>query len=312
MNKNVLAAILGVLLIASIGGNAYFYSKKGETAKAVQEKLQVLQLKDSLQRELQRMEDSLRPLLSSYQEENARLTGKIEELEGPNNPKVVELMGQINSLRAIIARSGVPTAGTTGGSKAGALSKEDQKKLAELKKQLEEKQKEISDLMAKIAELTKEVEAEKAGKVALMDENADMKDRINKGAIPQFGSLITTGIGKKGGMQVETTKAKASEKLRVSFDVLENSFIKEPAEEEVTIRIIGPEGEVLTSGNKGFADKSSLFSIKQTIISDGEKNVVKWYYPASGTLAGQLKKGKYSTELWTRGLLKQKNTFELY
>ncbi len=311
MNKNVLAAVLGVLLIASIGGNAYFYSKKGETAKAVQEKLQVLQMKDSLQRELQRMEDSLRPLLSSYQEENARLTGKIEELEGPNNPKVVELMGQINSLRAIIARSGVPTASTSGG-KTASISKEDQKKLSELKKQLEEKQKEISDLMSKIAALTKEVESEKAGKVALIEENADMKDRINKGAIPQFGSLLTTGIGKKGDLQVETTKAKSAEKLRVSFDVIENSFIKEPMEEEVTIRIIGPQGEVLTSGNKGFADKSSLFSIKQTIISDGEKNVVKWYYPSSGTLAGQLKKGKYSTELWTRGLLKQKNTFELY
>lgn len=311
MNKNVLAAVLGVLLIASIGGNAYFYSKKGETAKAVQEKLQVLQMKDSLQRELQRMEDSLRPLLSSYQEENARLTGKIEELEGPNNPKVVELMGQINSLRAIIARSGVPTASTSGG-KTASLSKEDHKKLSELKKQLEEKQKEISDLMSKIAALTKEVESEKAGKVALIEENADMKDRINKGAIPQFGSLLTTGIGKKGDLQVETTKAKSAEKLRVSFDVIENSFIKEPMEEEVTIRIIGPQGEVLTSGNKGFADKSSLFSIKQTIISDGEKNVVKWYYPSSGTLAGQLKKGKYSTELWTRGLLKQKNTFELY
>ncbi|MFN4914966.1 MAG: hypothetical protein ACK5FT_06585 [Sphingomonadales bacterium] len=311
MNKNVLAAVLGVLLIASIGGNAYFYSKKGETAKAVQEKLQVLQMKDSLQRELQRMEDSLRPLLSSYQEENARLTGKIEELEGPNNPKVVELMGQINSLRAIIARSGVPTGSTSGG-KTAALSKEDQKKLAELRKQLEEKQKEISDLMSKIAALTKEVETEKAGKVALIEENADMKERINKGAIPQFGSLLTTGIGKKGDLQVETTKARGAEKLRVSFDVIENSFIKEPIEEEVTIRIIGPEGEVLTAGNKGFADKSSLFSIKQTIISDGEKNVVKWYYPSSGTLAGQLKKGKYSTELWTRGLLKQKNTFELY
>ena len=311
MNKNVLAAVLGVLLIASIGGNAYFYSKKGETAKAVQDKLQVLQMKDSLQREWQRMEDSLRPLLSSYQEENARLTGKIEELEGPNNPRVVELMGQINSLRAIIARSGVPTGSTTGG-KTAVLTKEDQKKLAELKKQLEEKQKEIADLMSKIAALTKEVETEKAGKVALIEENTEMKERINKGAIPQFGSLLTTGMGKKGDMQIETTKAKSAEKLRVSFDVIENSFIKEPIEEEVTIRIIGPEGEVLSSGNKGLADKSSLFSIKQTIISDGEKNVVKWYYPSSGTLAGKLKKGKYSTELWTRGLLKQKNTFELY
>ncbi len=311
MNKNVLAAVLGVLLIASIGGNAYFYSKKGELSKAEKEKMQVLQMKDSLQKQLQNMEDSLSKMVTQFQDENSRLTGKIEELEGPNNPKVVELMGQINSLRAIIARSGVPTGSTSGG-KTAVLSKDDQKKLAELKKQLEEKQKEITDLMAKIAALTKEVENEKAGKVSLIEENTDLKDRVNKGAIPQFGSLLTSGMGKKGEMQVETTKAKGSEKLRITFDVLENPFIKEPVEEEVTIRIIGPEGEVLTSGNKGFADKSSLFSIKQTIISDGEKNVVKWYYPSSGTLAGQLKKGKYSTELWTRGLLKQKNTFELY
>ncbi|MBM3920239.1 MAG: hypothetical protein FJ347_03335 [Sphingomonadales bacterium] len=311
MNKNVLAAVLGVLLLASIGGNAYFYSKKGELSKAEKERMQVLQLKDSLQRQLQNMQDSLSRMVTQFQDENSRLTGKIEELEGPGNPKVVELMGQINSLRAIIARSGVPTGSAGGGSTAG-LSKEDQKKLAELKKQLEDKQKEISDLMAKIAALTTEVESEKAGKIALIDENTDLKDRVNKGAIPQFGSLLTTGIGKKGTLQVETTKSKGSEKLRITFDVLENPFIKEPVEEEVTIRIIGPEDEVLTTGNKGLADKSSLFSIKQTIISDGEKNVVKWYYPSSGTLAGQLKKGKYSTELWTRGLLKQKNTFELY
>lgn len=311
MNKNVLAAVLGVLLIASIGGNAYLYSKKGELTKAEKEKMQVLHMKDSLQRELQRMEDSLRPLISSYQEENSRLTGRIEELEGPNNPKVIELMRQVNSLRAIIARSGVPT-GPSNGDKTAVLTKEDQKKLAELKKQLEEKQKEISDLMAKIAALTKEVENEKAEKLAHIEENTDLKEMVNKGAIPQFGSLLTIGIGKKRDMQVETTKAKGSEKLRITFDVLENSFIKEPVEEEVTIRIIGPEGEVLTTGNKGFTDKSSLFSIKQTIVSDGEKNVVKWYYPSLGTLAGQLKKGKYSSELWTRGLLKQKNTFELY
>lgn len=314
MNKNVLVAILGVMLAASVGGNAFLFSKKAEGNKAMKEKMDVLLVKDSLQRALQKMEDSLRPLLTGFQEENKRLTGKIEELEGPNNPKVAELLNQIAFLRAQVARSGSGAPVNVG----TPLSKEDKKKLAELKKQLEEKQKEINELMAKIEALTKErdqfaaqVDAEKAGKADMERENADMKDRITRGAIPQFGTLLTVGLSKKGDVQVESFKAKSAEKLKITFDVLDNPLIKEPVEEEVSIRIIGPEGDVLTTGNKSMVDKSSLFSLKQTIISDGEMHKVKWYYPTSGTLSGKLKKGKYSTELWSRGLLKQKNTFEL-
>lgn len=301
-------------MAASVGGNAFLFSKRSEGNKAMKEKLELAATKDSMQRALQKMEDSLRPLLTNYQDENKRLTGKIEELEGPNNPKVAELLNQIASLRAQVARSGsgVPMNG------GAPLSKEDKKKLAELKKQLEEKQKEITELMAKIEALTKErdqyaaqVDAEKAGKADMERENADMKDRITRGAIPQFGTLLTVGIAKKGDVQVESFKAKSAEKLKITFDVLDNPLIKEPVEEEVTIRIIGPEGDVLTTGNKSMVDKSSLYSLKQTIISDGEMHKVKWYYPTSGTLSGKLKKGKYSTELWSRGLLKQKNTFEL-
>jgi hypothetical protein len=93
--------------------------------------------------------------------------------------------------------------------------------------------------------------------------------------------------------------------------VLDNPLIREPIEEEVTIRIIGPEGEVFSTNNSNIADKSKVYSIRQTIISDGEMHKVKWYYPQNGNLSQKLKKGKYSTELWSRGLLRQKNTFEL-
>jgi hypothetical protein len=314
MNKNVMVAILGVMLAASVGGNAYLFSKKSEAVKAAKEVQTVTTLKDSMQMALQKMEDSLRPLLTNYQEENSRLTGKIEELEGEKNPKVAELLAQVSSLRSQLSRSGTPGVSSGGAS----LSKADQKKLEEYRKMLEAKQKEIAELMAKIEGLTKErdeavaqVQAEKDGKAGLERDNADMKDRITRGSIPQFGTLLTNGIQKKGDQQVESTKAKNIDRLKISFDVLDNPLIKETVEEEVTIRIIGPEGEVLATGNKNLADKSSLYCLKQTIISDGEMHKVRWWYPASGSLAGKLKKGKYSTELWSRGLLKQKNTFEL-
>jgi hypothetical protein len=130
--------------------------------------------------------------------------------------------------------------------------------------------------------------------------------------VPQFGTLMTAGIGKKGNQQIETYKFKSIEKFKISFDVLENPLIKEPVEEEISIRIIGPDGEVLTgAGNKGLMDKGTVISMKQTIVADGEMHKMKWYYPGSGTLTGKLKKGRYSTELYSRGLLKLKNTFDL-
>jgi archaellum component FlaC len=306
MNKNVFVALLGVLLAASIGGNAYFFSKRNEATKANKERLAVLTMKDSLQRAIQKMEDSLGQMITGLQNEKKDLTGKIEELEGPNNPQVRDLMAQLSALRSQIARTGVPSAST------GKISAKEAKELEELKKLLDQKNKEINDLMDKVAQLTRERDQIASQLESERNASADMKDRVTRGAVPQFGTLMTVGIGKKGDQQIETFKFKSTEKFRISFDVLENPLIKEPVEEEISIRIIGPDGEVLTPpGNKGLMDKGTIISMKQTIVADGEMHKMKWYYPGSGTLSGKLKKGRYSTELYSRGLLKLKNTFDL-
>jgi hypothetical protein len=252
------------------------------------------------------MEDSLGQMITGLQNEKKDLTGKIEELEGPNNPQVRDLMAQLSALRSQIARTGVPSAST------GKISAKEAKELEELKKLLDQKNKEINDLMDKVAQLTRERDQIASQLESERNASADMKDRVTRGAVPQFGTLMTVGIGKKGDQQIETFKFKSTEKFRISFDVLENPLIKEPVEEEISIRIIGPDGEVLTPpGNKGLMDKGTIISMKQTIVADGEMHKMKWYYPGSGTLSGKLKKGRYSTELYSRGLLKLKNTFDL-
>jgi hypothetical protein len=45
---------------------------------------------------------------------------------------------------------------------------------------------------------------------------------------------------------------------------------------------------------------------------DGSKQKVSFKFPLKGELDRKLKKGQYTTELWTGGLLRQKNTFELF
>ncbi len=323
MNRNVLVAIFGVLLAASLGVNGWQYFKTSKSGSENKELAQITLLNDSLKNELKRMEDSLKPLLSNYQEENSRLTGKIEELEqkkgaapvyqssSPEKDAIIaQLQQRIAALQAQSAKAGEVTKNVTEKvAKGEKPTKKDMEELAKIREELAASKKEVEELKAQLALVTSQRDAFEAQVRDEQAASADMKDRISRGALPQYGTLISSGIAKKGDQQVETFKTKGVEKLKISFDVLDNPLIREPVEEEVTIRIIGPEGEVLCS-NPSLSDKSKLFSLKQTIISDGEMHKVKWYYPPTGTI-GKLKKGKYTTELWARGLLKQKNTFEL-
>jgi hypothetical protein len=325
MNKNALAGVLGVLLALSIGGNAWLYTKNTSSKQSVKDIASVSLLNDSLQRQILLL-DSMQALLTSTQADRAQLAERVDELEsskggkvvssgGNNDALIADLQSKIAYYKQLASQSGtiVQNAAAT-----GKVTKEDAGKLAALQVELDSKLKEIEKLNAQLAAATSEKDgaigerdAAIARKANLEEENADLKDRIGRAAYPQYGTLLSFGQVKKGEETIETFKAKGLEKFKITFDVLDNPLIREPIEEEVTIRIVGPEGEVFSTSNSALVDKSKVYSIRQTIISDGEMHKVKWYYPQSGTIQQKLKKGKYTTELWSRGLLRQKNTFEL-
>lgn len=298
MNKNVIIAFLGVILAASIGGNGYFLSKG--SSKDLKEKLAFAAKKDSFLQRLTKLEDSLK-IIAEFEAERSQFTEKISELESDKNPRIAELLAQIASLRSQIAAGG------------SGFNSAERKKFEAL---LADKDKTIEDLETQIRVVTADKEKvfaqlmeERQGKMSLEKENSDMKSKINKGAVPIYGTLQTHGIAIKNGSQLETFKAKSIQRLKVTFDVLPNQLINGTVEEEVTIRIIGPEGEVLSESNNTLVDKSEVSTFKQTIICDGSAQTIKNVFPKSGKRT--FKKGNYTTELWTNGLLRQKNTFSL-
>ncbi|MFN5597328.1 MAG: hypothetical protein ACK49P_08755 [Bacteroidota bacterium] len=300
--------------------------------KELQNKMAVMKAKDSLQAELIRMEDSLNLVIQTFQNENQTLVLKVEELEGDKNPRVIAAMQEIYRLRREIANgiSGDGSGSTAGtdGATAKKSTKESRKaaksgkggdgNVEDLRKQLEEARAKVAELMALVESLTNEknemvmmMNAEKDRAAALESENVDLKDRLDKGARPQFGALLVTGLYDKKGIMTETMKSKTVDKIRVTFDVLENPMVTQPLEEEVIIRIIDPNGGVLSTTNSKLTDKSKVTSLKQTIQFDGALQKVKWSFPEKGLLTGKLMKGKYTAELWTRGLMRQKNNFTL-
>ena len=328
MNRTALTVVLVILLLASLGSNTFLYLNKMKSDKELENKVAVMKAKDSLQIELNRMEDSLNLVIQTFQNENQTLVLKVEELESDKNPRVIAAMQEIYRLRREIS-DGISGDGATAGSADGAKkSTKASRKAAksgkggaeveDLRKQLEEARAKVAELMALIEGLTKEkndyvaqLTAEKDRSATLESENVELKDRLDKGARPQFGALLVTGLFDKKGVMTETMKAKGVDKIRVTFDVLENPMVTQPLEEEVTIRIIDPNGGVLSTTNTKLTDKSKVTSLKNTIQFDGALQKVKWNFPEKGLLTGKLMKGKYTAELWTRGLMRQKNNFTL-
>ncbi len=328
MNRTALTVVLVILLLASLGSNTFLYLNKMKSDKELENKLAVMKAKDSLQSELNRMEDSLNLVIQTFQNENQTLVLKVEELEGDKNPRVIAAMQEIYRLRREIA-DGISGDGASSGTADGAkkstkVSRKAAKsgrggaEVEDLRKQLEEARAKVAELMAQIEALTKEkndyvaeLTAEKDRSATLESENVELKDRLDKGARPQFGALLVTGLFDKKGVMTETMKAKSIDKIRVTFDVLENPMVIQPLEEEVVIRIIDPNGGVLSTTNTKLTDKSKVNSLKNTIQFDGALQKVKWSFPDKGLLTGKLMKGKYIAELWTRGLMRQKNNFTL-
>jgi hypothetical protein len=317
-----------ILLLASLGSNTFLYLNKMKSDKELENKVAVMKAKDSLQIELNRMEDSLNLVIQTFQNENQTLVLKVEELEGDKNPRVIAAMQEIYRLRREIA-DGISGDGASSGTADGAkkstkVSRKAAKsgrggaEVEDLRKQLEEARAKVAELMAQIEALTKEkndyvaeLTAEKDRSATLESENVELKDRLDKGARPQFGALLVTGLFDKKGVMTETMKAKSIDKIRVTFDVLDNPMVIQPLEEEVVIRIIDPNGGVLSTTNTKLTDKSKVNSLKNTIQFDGALQKVKWNFPDKGLLTGKLMKGKYIAELWTRGLMRQKNNFTL-
>ena len=330
MNRTALTVVLVILLLASLGSNTFLYINKMNSDKELKDKVAVMKAKDSLQAELIRMEDSLNLVIQTFQNENQTLVLKVEELEGDKNPRVVSAMQEIYRLRREIA-NGISTDGSSatessGGSKkstkesrkAAKSGKGSDGSMEDLRKQLEEARAKVAELTALVESLTKEkndymaqLTTEKDRSAALESENVELKDRLDKGARPQFGALLVTGMFDKKGIMTETMKSKSIDKIRVTFDVLENPMVTQPLEEEVVIRIIDPNGGVLSTTNTKLTDKSKVTSLKNTIQFDGALQKVKWSFPEKGLLTGKLMKGKYTAELWTRGLMRQKNNFTL-
>jgi predicted nuclease with TOPRIM domain len=136
---------------------------------------------------------------------------------------------------------------------------------------------------------------------SLTQENMLLANKVAIGSILRTTDVKTIGVRyKSSGKEVETNKASAVERFKTCFTILENAVV-DRGNKEVFIRIISPDGSVLSTNSETFMFNSQaiLYSSKDSFDFDNNRINLCFYTNKGSTLS----KGKYLVEIYSGGNL---------
>jgi len=136
--------------------------------------------------------------------------------------------------------------------------------------------------------------------------NVILRDKLSKVNTIRISRLNVYPIRERNGVQENVSKAKKTERLKVSFMVLSGEASEE-VEKELVIRIIAPNGSVLTQYIDELSDTDELFSMIETMTYDGSEKSIVYYYDQEA----KYKPGIYQIEIYNDNMMVSQNDFYL-
>ncbi len=306
-----------VLFLASLGLNLFLFFKYAKNGVEIQEKNQELAMlykaanlkADSLQQELdlaiQQLQDKINENLAQEDiKESIRF----------------ELEEQKQSLIAAQAKISRLIASGAGGSDAGAGSTASNKALLAAKTEIDELKRTNTEFIAKAEDAQRKfVEAQKeAEENAIIAENykiendslvevtSTLNNKLKAASDLNIAGLKVTPVRTRKGELEETDRASKTERLQINFSVLGNELTQKE-EKDITIRIIEPNGAVLTKNTTQLTNSADLYTLKTSIDYDGTEKGVKYYYDHDASY----KKGVFKIEVYNNNRLLDRKSFSL-
>lgn len=272
--KNRMLILLLLLLCAgSLIFNVILYNKKGEMT-VMYEKAEASSnsFRDSLlllQDEYSKLETEDEAVKAELEEKKARIAELLEEAEKHKDDAyiIAKLRKETQTLRKIMMGF-VQT--------IDSLNQVNQ------------------TLTAEKEEVTQNLNQEKQRTSNLTAEKEQLQSTVKKGSILIAHNVRAAGINLKSGgkKEVETTKAKKTEQVKVSFILGENK-IAQSGDKDVFLRMLTPDGKELSTGT-GDANRFSFngvngyFCAKQTVSYKNEEvNMSLYAKNASGFMPGR-------------------------
>lgn len=311
--KNRSLPLFVILFLLSLALNAYLffkYAKNGEQIKKQNEELaiayQAANLKaDSLQNELeftiQELQDKINENLAQADlKENIR-----QQLEG----KKAELVRVKSQLSQMIAAGN----GANGGSGGPASLAEAKVKIKKLKEENETyiKQAELAQVEYKRAteELKKTngtVKQYRLENDSLIEINTELGLKLETASTMRVAGFNINPVRSKRGEEEVTDKASKVERLKIMFTLLASNLTKKE-DKELKIRLINPNGVVLSKDTDKLTDIDEVASLIKTIRYYGEEMQVIYYFE----LEEDYDEGDYEAEIYNNNKLIGRTSFML-
>jgi len=290
--KKGLLIFLSILLLGLVGSNLWFWNQSKTAENKVQSQLDSMnyfhELKDSLYEALAQEElkvEGLRAEINLNQKDNDSL-----------NQLLNAAMEKITALRSMVSK---------GGSTASLRALKDSINRMSQKNLLFKNQ--IDSLFNSNANYLAQIEAQQEAIMVLEGQRKVLGDKVNIAAEPQIGAVIVTPVYNKKGLLVPIYKSKKVEKLQIMFDVLGNQLTENTIQKTYFLRIIDPDGIVLSNTNNSLTSSDNVYTFKQVINFNGAAQKIKSNFVNKSAY----KKGKYKVELKESDVVKQTFSFEL-
>ncbi len=161
------------------------------------------------------------------------------------------------------------------------------------------------NLVAEKKTVLKQLDVEKEKQNTLVKEKEELKSTIAKGSILTCFNVNAKGVAfKRGGKkEIETTKARKTEKIKVTFSLGENKIAK-AGEKTVYIRIMTPDGKEMAKSYdetyKFSFDKSSGYYAGKETLNYANVEITGVTYCEG---QGELVPGNYTIEITCDGVV---------
>lgn len=166
-------------------------------------------------------------------------------------------------------------------------------------------------LTAERATLTQELGEVKGQKAALETKTQDLEGIVAKGSVLTANSITANALFlRNNGKQVDTERANKAEMVKCCLTLGENRVTR-AGDKTLYMRVISPDGQVLTSGEAGakfkFEGVEGYYSAKRDINYQNAPMDVCLFWNASGKMAT----GRYLVEIYESGAKVSTTSFDL-
>jgi hypothetical protein len=289
--NNRLAIVLGVFLVFSVIGNIYLLNRSNTAETQVTEEQAKVDSLNSFKRALENDFQAMTYELDQFKGKNIQLDSLLEKAN-------TDILRQKQQIERLIREN-----------KDIDLLK---RQLAEMKvirdgyrEQIETLIKENKELRFANINLTQEVDQ-------LSRTTQDLSQKVQLASELRAENLIVQPMREKGRGKLELTeKAKRVSKINTTFVIAENK-VAGKGPREVVLRIVKPDGYVLTDANNGSGTftregRTSDYTLMKTVDYQNSRTEVVFEWDQ----LEELKTGLYIAEVYMNGALMGTNKFNL-